>query len=85
MGPNRPGTVKVTTCPGMGAPLLARVKVAENWPAGHYSIATFELRRAGGGTVLTFTQAGVPAKNLKGIDEGWKTHYWQQLKKYFAS
>jgi activator of HSP90 ATPase len=58
---------------------------AENWPAGHYSIATFELRRAGGATVLTFTQAGVPAKNVKGINEGWKTHYWQPLKKFFAS
>ena len=58
---------------------------AENWPAGHYSIATFELRRAGDGTVLTFTQAGVPAKNVKGINVGWKTHYWQPLKKFFAS
>ena len=58
---------------------------AENWPAGHYSIATFELKRAGSGTLLIFTQAGVPAKNLKGINAGWKTHYWQPLKKFFAA
>ena len=57
---------------------------AENWPAGHYSIATFDLKRVGSGTVLTFTQVGVPAKNRKSINEGWKTHYWQPLKKFFA-
>ena len=28
---------------------------AQNWPAGHYSIATFELKAAHGGTVLVFT------------------------------
>jgi activator of HSP90 ATPase len=57
---------------------------AENWPAGHYSIATFDLKRVGSGTVLTFTQVGVPAKNRKSINEGWKTHYWQPLNKFFA-
>lgn len=58
---------------------------AENWPAGHYSIATFELKRAGSGTVLTFTQIGVPPKNRKSIDEGWESHYWQPLKRFFAA
>ena len=57
---------------------------AENWPAGRYSIVTFDLRRTASGTTLTFTQAGVPPRNLKSINEGWKTHYWQLLKKYFA-
>jgi len=57
---------------------------AENWPTGHYSIVTFDLKRTASGTTLTFTQAGVPAKNLKSINEGWKTHYWQLMKKYFA-
>jgi activator of HSP90 ATPase len=57
---------------------------AANWPAGHFSIATFELKRAKGGTVLVFTQAGIPAKNASSINAGWKTHYWQPLKKAFA-
>jgi hypothetical protein len=35
--------------------------------------------------VLTITQSGVPPKNLKGINEGWKTHHWQPLKKFFAT
>jgi len=54
---------------------------ARNWPTGHYSIATFELKQAKAGTVLVFTQVGIPAKNAKSINEGWKTHYWQPLKK----
>jgi activator of HSP90 ATPase len=58
---------------------------AANWPKGHYSIATFELKPAGSGTVLTFTHVGIPAKNAKGINQGWKTHYWQPLKSAISS
>jgi activator of HSP90 ATPase len=53
---------------------------ARNWRIGHYSIATFELKPAKQGTLLVFTQFGIPAKNAKSINEGWKTHYWQPLK-----
>jgi hypothetical protein len=38
------------------------------------------LQPAGGGTVLTFAQTGVPAKHARKINKGWKTHYWQPLK-----
>ena len=54
---------------------------AANWPKGHYSIATFDLQPAKSGTVLTFSQIGIPAKNASSINQGWKTHYWQPLKK----
>ena len=56
---------------------------AANWPEGHYSIATFELNRAKGGTVLAFTQTGIPAKNARSINAGWKSHYWDLLKMAF--
>lgn len=56
---------------------------AANWPKGHYSIAAFELKRAKGGTVLVFTQTGIPAKNARSINGGWKSHYWDLLKKVF--
>src|SRR5262245_57949096 len=56
----------------------------QNWPPGHYSIATFELRAAKGGTVLVFTQTGIPARNAKSINAGWTTHYWTLLKKALA-
>lgn len=58
---------------------------AENRPPGHYSIVAFELKPAKDGTQLAFTQAAIPARNAKGIDEGWKPHYWQPLKKFFAA
>ena len=58
---------------------------AEDWPPGCYSIVTFELKPSKAGTVLAFTQAGIPARHAKSINEGWKSHYWQPLKKFFAS
>lgn len=64
--------------------LIVQAWRAQNWPKGHYSIAAFELRPAKAGTVLVFTQTGIPAKNAKSINQGWKTHYWTPLKKAFA-
>jgi activator of HSP90 ATPase len=71
---------------GVNVELIAGKRIvqawrARNWPKGHYSIASFELRPAKGGTVLTFTHVGIPAKNAKSINQGWKTHYWSPLKK----
>jgi activator of HSP90 ATPase len=54
---------------------------AQNWPKGHYSIATFTLKPVKAGTMLVFTHVGIPAKNARSINEGWKTHYWRPLKK----
>jgi hypothetical protein len=33
--------------------------------------------------LLVFTQVGIPAKNAKSINAGWKSHYWDLLKKAF--
>jgi activator of HSP90 ATPase len=57
---------------------------AKSWPKSHYSIATFDLKRAKGGTQLVFTQTGVPAKHWRDINSGWKTHYWDLLKRAFS-
>jgi activator of HSP90 ATPase len=54
---------------------------ADGWPDGHYSIASFELKPARGGTILTFTQTGVPTARFKSINQGWKQYYWQPLKR----
>lgn len=56
---------------------------AANWPKGHYSIATFELKGRRGGTTLVFTQTGIPAKSARNINAGWKSHYWNLLKKAY--
>ncbi len=55
---------------------------SQGWPDGHYSIVTFALAKKSGGTQLRFTQIGVPAGDYAAKNQGWKTHYWQPLKKF---
>lgn len=58
---------------------------ASDWPANHYSKATFALRKVPGGTRLTFTQTGVPNNQYASIKQGWTEYYWTSLKELFAS
>ena len=51
------------------------------WPEGHMSTAIFMLEEDSGETLLHFVHAGVPEQNHDSIDEGWKTHYWDPMKK----
>ena len=55
---------------------------SKHWPAGHYSIVTFALAKKSGGTELRFTQIGVPASDYAAKNKGWRTHYWEPLKKF---
>jgi activator of HSP90 ATPase len=51
-----------------------------DWPKGHYSIASFSLNRIKGDTRLVFTQIGVPDREYKGISQGWRDYYWKPMK-----
>jgi len=54
---------------------------SKNWPKGTYSIVTFTLaRKAGGKTRLSFTQAGLPASDVREKTKGWRKAYWKPLK-----
>lgn len=56
---------------------------SRDWPSGHYSIVTFALsKRSAHRTQLRFTQLGVPANDYARKNQGWRTHYWQPLKKF---
>ena len=56
---------------------------SRGWPKGHYSVVTFALSaRAGGKTELRFTQIGVPVEDYGSKTKGWRTHYWEPLKKF---
>ncbi len=56
---------------------------SRNWPKGTYSLVTFKLlKQAGGKTQLRFSQIGVPAWDYKEKSGGWRTHYWERLKKH---
>ena len=52
---------------------------AGDWPVGHYSTATFLLEESEGGTLLTFTQTGVPEQHYDGISQGWQDFYWTKM------
>ena len=59
---------------------------SRNWPSGHFSIVTFALSPKGKDeTELHFTQIGVPADDYSEKNKGWRTHYWEPLKKFLES
>lgn len=57
----------------------------ENWPENHYSKIVFDFEKTGKGTKLKFTQARVPEKCFKAINQGWKDYYWNPMKEYFKN
>lgn len=56
-----------------------------SWTAGVYSIAHFEIKPRGAESTLTFDHTGFPAGLADHLDAGWQGHYWEPMKKFFAS
>jgi activator of HSP90 ATPase len=50
-----------------------------DWPNDHYSKVTFLLKQVTNGTLLTFTQTGVPEEFYEDIKQGWKDYYWKPM------
>ena len=70
---------------GMNLDLVPNKRIVQawrgsDWPKGHYSIATFSLKRIKGGTRLVFSQIGIPDREYKGINQGWRDYYWNPMK-----
>jgi|ERR1700740_185267 len=55
-----------------------------HWDAGIYSIVRFDLKSQGSETVFSVDHKGFPEGDFDHLDEGWKLHYGEPLKKYFA-
>lgn len=52
-----------------------------DWPKGHYSLATFEIKeKTDNGSILIFTQIGIPEDKFDDISDGWYEHYWDKIK-----
>ncbi len=51
-----------------------------DWQEGHYSKATFLLKKVDGGTNLNFTQTDVPEEHYEDISQGWHDYYWGPMK-----
>ena len=56
---------------------------ASDWPAGHYSHLTIDLRPDGDGTKLSLTQLDVPDDKYDDISSGWYEYYWEPMEKFF--
>ena len=54
---------------------------ASDWPKGHFSTIAFNLEKVKNGTRINFVQDGVPDEFVKEISDGWKTYYWDPMKK----
>ena len=55
-----------------------------SWDPGVYSIAHFELKARGSESTLIFDHTGFPSGLADHLDAGWKGHYWEPMKKFFA-
>ena len=51
-----------------------------DWPEGHFSKATFSLKKIKNGARLTFTQSGVPVEHFRDINQGCRDYYWGPIK-----
>jgi hypothetical protein len=56
---------------------------ATGWSPDHYSIAIFDIKKVPDGSLLEFTQIGVPPNRYSGHYRGWIEAYWTPMKEIF--
>ena len=54
------------------------------WPEDHFSEITFGLKASPKGTLIEFSQKGIPAAQVAEFKKGWPEHYWEPLKAWFS-
>lgn len=62
--------------------LIVQTWTAADWKGKEESIFIILLEPKGKDTVLHMTHANVPDEHAPGINDGWKTYYWDMWKKY---
>ena len=55
-----------------------------HWDAGVFSIVRFELKPQSSGMLLALDHTGFPEGDFDHLNEGWRNHYVQPLKKFLA-
>jgi uncharacterized protein YndB with AHSA1/START domain len=79
------GYINGVTIELIPAKLIVQAWRSRSWPKGYYSLVTFALSPAAGGkTKLRFTQIGVPARDFTSKNNGWRTHYWEPMKRHLV-
>lgn len=54
------------------------------WAPGVYSIVKFQLNGEDSSTRLVFDHTGFPQGEAEDLAAGWKSHYWEPLRKYLT-
>jgi activator of HSP90 ATPase len=64
--------------------LIVQAWSDKNWPANTWSIARFQLKEQGAGTLLVFDHTAIPddADEADSLARGWYEHYWDLLGNY---
>jgi len=55
-----------------------------SWGQGIYSIAKFDLKPQGSGSMIAFDHTGFPEGKYDGLLSGWNGHYWGPLAKFLT-
>ena len=74
---------------GRNVELIPGIRVVQawrptHWDPGVYSVVRFELKPEATHTRVVLDHTGFPEGDFDHLSEGWKEHYWDGLKKYFA-
>lgn len=56
----------------------------KQWPDGHYSVVTLDIKEREDNTEVNLVQTGVPLSDMERTKEGWNRYYWESLKKTFG-
>jgi activator of HSP90 ATPase len=65
--------------------LLVQAWREKDWAPGVYSIVRFQLSGDASHTKLVFDHTGFPTGNAFHLAPGWKSHYWEPMKKFLAA
>ncbi|XP_014664143.1 PREDICTED: activator of 90 kDa heat shock protein ATPase homolog 1-like [Priapulus caudatus] len=52
----------------------------KDWPAGHTSMVTINIRETNDGTIMDVSQTSIPADQYDKTNDGWKRYYFQAIK-----
>ena len=74
---------------GRNVELVSNVRIVQawrptHWDPGVYSIVRFELKPQGTSARVVLDHTGFPKGDFDHLSDGWREHYWDGLKKYFA-
>jgi len=52
-----------------------------DWPMGHVSTATIEIKRVAGGTDLYLFHSAIPFDKFRFVTESWEKNFWRKMMK----